>query len=203
MKSKTKPQPRKIRLDTAAVVGAAADLVNAVGLEALSLGRLAQQLGVQTPSLYNHVDGLPGLYRELALMSVRDLGDRLGNAAIGQSGSGAVLAVAEAYRAYVKASPGLYMAGLRSSGQQEPIDAELQSAQERVVQIGLAVVASFGLTGKDALHAVRGLRSVVHGFATLEVAGGFGLPLDCDESFRRLVMMFIYGLQQPASKSKA
>ena len=40
------------------------------------------------------------------------------------------------------------------------------------------------------------LRSVIHGFATLEVAGGFGLPLDCDESFRRLIAMLIAGLQE-------
>jgi hypothetical protein len=58
----------------------------------------------------------------------------------------------------------------------------------------VAVLDSFGLSGDDALHAVRGLRSIVHGFATLEVMGGFGLPLDCDESFRRLVSMFIRGL---------
>jgi hypothetical protein len=44
------------------------------------------------------------------------------------------------------------------------------------------------------LHAVRGLRSLVHGFATLEVAGGFGMPLDIDESFRRLVELLISGL---------
>lgn len=58
------------------------------------------------------------------------------------------------------------------------------------------MVASFGLRGEEGLHAVRGLRSVVHGFATLEVAGGFGLPLDCDESFRRLVMALASGLAQ-------
>jgi hypothetical protein len=92
------------------------------------------------------------------------------------------------------------MAGLRSSGLQEPIDVELQSAQERVVQIALAVMNSFGLKGKEALHAVRGWRSLVHGFATLEVAGGFGLPLDCDESFRRLINLFVQGLQS-AGKS--
>jgi AcrR family transcriptional regulator len=182
------------------VVKAAAELVNAEGLEALSLGRLAQQLGVQTPSLYNHVAGLPGLHRELALMSVHELGEQLGNAVIGKSGAEAVLAGAEAYRAYIKANPGLYMAGLRSSGLQEPIDVELQSAQERVVQIALAVMNSFGLKGKEALHAVRGWRSLVHGFATLEVAGGFGLPLDCDESFRRLINLFVQGLQS-AGKS--
>jgi AcrR family transcriptional regulator len=195
MKSKTKPQPRKVRLDTATVVMAAAGLIEAEGLEALSLGRLAKQLAVQTPSLYNHINGLPGLYRELALISTRDLGERMGNAAIGKSGSTALLAMAEAYRAYVKDHYGLYMTGLRSSGQQTPVGVELQAAQERVVQIALAVVGSFGLQGEDALHAVRGLRSIVHGFATLEVAGGFGLPLDCDESFRRLIALFAHSLQ--------
>ena len=60
----------------------------------------------------------------------------------------------------------------------------------------MAVMASFGLEGGDAVHAVRGLRSVVHGFATLEISGGFGMPLDLDESFVRLVDLFIAGLEQ-------
>ena len=63
----------------------------------------------------------------------------------------------------------------------------LAAAEERVVQIALVLVASFGIEGKDAVHIVRGLRSAVHGFAALEVAGGFGIPLDLDESFRRLI----------------
>jgi hypothetical protein len=29
----------------------------------------------------------------------------------------------------------------------------------------------------------------------LEIAGGFGLPLDCDESFRRLLQTWLAGLQ--------
>jgi hypothetical protein len=36
----------------------------------------------------------------------------------------------------------------------------------------------------------------VHGFSTLEVSGGFGMPLDLDESFSRLVNVFIAGLQK-------
>jgi AcrR family transcriptional regulator len=170
-------------------------LINAEGVEALSLSRLAGLLGVQTPSLYNHIDGLPGLQRELARMNARLLGSRLGNAAIGKSGPEALMAVAQAYRAYIKECPGLYTTSLRASGTQASVDAELQSAESRVVEIAMTVMASFGLSGEDGLHAVRGLRSVVHGFATLEIAGGFGLPLDCDESFRRLVNMFIRGLE--------
>ena len=81
-------------LDTSVVVQAAADLVNAEGLEALSISRLAEKLGVQAPSLYNHVRGLPGLRRELALMGHRILAERLAEAAVGRSGEDALLAVA-------------------------------------------------------------------------------------------------------------
>lgn len=188
--------PPRPGLDKRLVVNSAADLVNREGIQALTLSRLARQLGVRTPSLYNHVDGLHGLYRELALLNTRQLGDHLGNAVIGKSGPQALAAIAQAYRAYIKEFPGLYLASLQASGTQEPVDSELQAAEARVVEVALAVMASFGLKGEDGLHAVRGLRSLVHGFATLEVAGGFGLPLDCDESFRRMVDILIHGLQQ-------
>jgi AcrR family transcriptional regulator len=185
-------------LDKEQVVRAAAELLNAEGPAALSLNRLARRLGVQTPSLYNHVAGLPGLQRELALLNVRRLGERLERAAIGRSGAEGLRAIAQAYREHIKESPGVYMATLRVSGNQDEASPELEAAEGRVLSVVLAVVASFGLSEEDGLHAVRGLRSVVHGFASLEVAGGFGLPLDLDESFRRLVEMFIHGLQEEA-----
>jgi AcrR family transcriptional regulator len=178
-----------------AVVEAAANLLNTEGAAALTLNRLAQELGVKTPSLYNHIDGLPGLYRELARLNARTLGERFTQAAIGKSGPAALIAVATAYRAYIKEAPGVYLASLRSSGTQQPVDAELSAAEETSLRVTVAVVASFGLTGEDALHAVRGLRSLVHGFATLEIAGGFGLPLSLDESFDRLLQMFVRAMQ--------
>ena len=94
------------------------------------------------------------------------------------------------------------VASLRAARTQTPVDVELQTAEDRVVEITLVVMGSFGLKKEDGLHALRGLRSIVHGFATLEVAGGFGLPLDCDESFRRLVELFIRGLRQVKSEGK-
>lgn len=189
--------PRRPGLNREKVVQAAVELVNAEGAGALTLNRLAGRLGIQIPSLYNHVDGLPGLQRELALLSARSLGGQMAAAVMGKAGPAAVLALAQAYRDFAHQSPGLYALGLRSSA--HAADAELDAAQAQVVQVVLAVIASFGLQGEDALHAVRALRSVVHGFASLEMAGGFGLPLDCDESFRRLVAMLVAGLQAQAA----
>jgi len=188
--------PRK-RLDKTAVLAAAAELLNTSGPEALTLARLAETLAIQTPSLYNHIDGLPGLYRELALLSTRQQGERIAAAAVGQSGPEAVRRVAQAFRAYIKENTGLYLISQRSAATQNPPDPDLETAQAQVLRVAVAVIASFGLPEPDALHAVRGLRSIIHGFAVLEVGGGFGLPLDCDESFRRLVESFIQGLRLP------
>jgi AcrR family transcriptional regulator len=183
-------------LDKAVVVQAAADLANREGPEALTLHRLAAALGIQTPSLYNHVDGMPGLRRDLALLNARRLGERLGQAVQGRSGSEAVRTLAQAFRSYIKSEPGLYQLGTQRIPGETQADPELEAAMQRAVMAVLAVMRSFDLEGEDGIHAVRGLRSLVHGFATLETAGGFGMPLDLDESFRRMVDVFIEGLGQ-------
>jgi hypothetical protein len=129
-------------------------------------------------------------------MNARLLADRLSAAAIGKSGTELFTSVAQAFRSYVKEYPGLYLSTLRASGKQEIRDENLVHEEERALQVGLAVMASLGLEGEDGIHALRAFRSMVHGFATLEVAGGFGLPEDCDESFRRLVAAMVAGLRR-------
>ncbi|HEU5441581.1 MAG TPA: WHG domain-containing protein [Ktedonobacterales bacterium] len=184
--------PARAGLDTNAVVRAAAEMADADGLHPLSLARLAERLGVRVPSLYNHVQGLPGLRRALALYGIGALHDALASAAIGRSGDEAVFALAAAYRNFVKAHPGLYEAMTRTPPGQ---DAEVAAASAAPVEVVQAVLAGYGLQGDDAVHAVRGLRSLVHGFVTLEVSGGFGMPLDVDESFRRLLRTYVAGLR--------
>lgn len=190
------PRKTRTRLDKNMVVQAAVDLLNAEGVSALSLSRLADELGIKTPSLYNHVNGLDGLQQELEVMNARLLADRFSEAAIGKSGPELFMEVSQAFREYVKGYPGLYMSTLRSSSKQQVQDENLQREEERMMKVGLAVMASLGLQGEDAIHGLRAFRSMVHGFATLEIAGGFGLPQDCDESFRRLVSALVAGLQK-------
>jgi AcrR family transcriptional regulator len=187
-------------LDRAAVVAAAARLADRDGLEAVTLASLAADLGVRPPSLYNHVAGQDGLRRALALHGLQELTARLGRSAVGKSGDAALLAFAHAYRAYAGEHPGVYSATLRAP---DPADADLNAAADGVLEIIVAVLSGFGLDGDDALHAVRGLRSVIHGFVTLEALGGFGLPLDRDESFARLLEMYIAGLHLRAETCAA
>jgi len=187
---------KRARLDKTAVVQAAVELVNAEGMQSLTLSRLAEELGIQTPSLYNHVDGLPGLQKELAVLNAKNLADCLSEAAIGKSGNDLFMTAAQAFREYVKSNAGLYMSTLQASGTQPAQNPDLVREEERTLKVGMVLMSSLGLQGEDAIHGLRAFRSVVHGFATLEAAGGFGLPQDCDESFRRLVTAVAAGLKK-------
>lgn len=182
---------RSAGLTRAQVVRVAADVADEVGLPALTLARVATHLGVKLPSLYNHVDGLPGLQRDIAALAIGELTTVITRAAVGLARDDAVLAVAWAYRAYVLAHPGRYATIVRAP---DPADAELQTLSRGLVEVVAAVLAPYGLADDDAIHAVRGLRSLCHGFASIEAAGGFGLALDRDESFRRLVATYCVGL---------
>jgi AcrR family transcriptional regulator len=183
----------RVGLDHATVVEAAARLVDEEGIEQLTLGRLAQRLGVRTPSLYNHVAGLPGLKRDLAVYCLRHLLDRIIRATIGKSGAEAIVALATAYRAYARETPGRYALTLQAPG---PSDPELQAIAQQLVDVLLAVLAPYKLSEEEAIHAIRSLRSMVHGFSSLEAAGAFGMPVDLDASFHWLINLFITGLRQ-------
>lgn len=187
------PKASRIRLDRATVVQAAAALIDKMGLEEVTLTELAAHLNVRLPSLYNHVAGLPGLRREIALFGVREMVTRLGQVVMGKAGGNAIIALAHAYRVFIKEHPGLYAATIQAPA---PDDVELQAVAQELINIILKVLAAYGLHDEDALHAVRGFRSIVHGFATLESAHGFEIPIAPDETFRRLIAMFVASIKQ-------
>lgn len=175
-------------LDRAAVIQAAATLADSAGLEEVTLAMLANHLGVRTPTLYHYVAGLDGLRRELALLGLHETSRRLGRAVMGKAGDDAIVALAEAYRAFAKERPGLYAATTRAPG---PDDTEWQEAGAAVVDIVLCALDAYHLPQDEALHAVRAIRSIVHGLVSLENSDGFKLPLAVDETFRRLVRMLL------------
>jgi len=187
-------------LDPARVAEAAAQIADARGLHEVSLQAVADRLGVRTPSLYNHVDGLPALRRLLALDGMRGLREALAAAALGRSGAEAVRAMALAYRAFAHAHPGRYAAAQAAPPRD---DAEAQAQALAVVEVVFAVLRGFDIDSDDLIHATRGLRSAMHGFIALESAGGFGLPAARDESYRRLVDVVIAGLRTSVRRARS
>ncbi|CAA9562701.1 MAG: hypothetical protein AVDCRST_MAG49-2637 [uncultured Thermomicrobiales bacterium] len=186
-------------LSRRAVVEAAAALADREGLAAVTLARLAADLGIRTPSLYNHVAGLDDLRQELAVLATRALADGIERAAVGRAGDEALTALALAYRAFATDHPGLYEAHLRAPSPEDPALARM--ATDLVGIVADALVA-YGLRGEDGIHAVRVLRAALHGFVALEGAGEFRIALDRDESFRRLVRTLAGGFRRQAETTQ-
>jgi AcrR family transcriptional regulator len=182
-------------LSTASVVAAAADMADADGLDALTLARLAASVGVRTPSLYNHVGSLDDVRRRVALVALGELGEALRDAAVGRAGDDALIAMAHAYRAYARRHPGRYAATQRAPALSDP---ELAAAGGAAVDVLLAILRGYGLEGEAAIHAARAVRSALHGFVTLEAGEGFGLPVELDTSFDRMIAALARGLRDSA-----
>lgn len=180
----------RVGLTPEVVTRTAADLLNREGREALTLARVANELGVRSPSLYNHVEGLEGLEREIALAGIDQFADACRTAVMGRSGADALRAMAHAYRDFARSQPGVYALTQVA----RPHDEEHVARSARVLEPVFAVLAGFGLEGDELIHATRTLRAALHGFTLLETQSGFGMDVDVDASFEWLVTALEVGL---------
>jgi AcrR family transcriptional regulator len=190
----------RMGLDAERVVDVAAGIADAEGLEAVTLARVAGDLGVRAPSLYNHVDGRADLLRAIAVVGVRELTAALREAAVGRSSADALVAAARAYRTYARAHPGRYAATVAAPTRG---DGDHRAAASEAVDVMLAIMRGWDLEGDDAIHAVRAFRSAIHGFVAIEAADGFGMTVDVDASFDRLVATLAGGLGDPGPPQPA
>jgi AcrR family transcriptional regulator len=185
-------------LDAAAVTEAGAALADEIGFTQLSMSLVAERLGVRTPSLYKHVDGLTDLARRICVLAVTELGEAVRDATQGRARRDALEGAARALRDYVKQHPGRYAAtlGVRPTGPDDPLAAAL----ERALTPLSAVLLGYRLDPADEIHGVRMLRSMLHGFATLEISDGFQMHTDVNSSFSWMIEFIHQGLRAAAAK---
>jgi AcrR family transcriptional regulator len=179
-------------LTQARVVDVAITLVDERGLTALTLAAVAERCGVAAPSLYKHVSNIADLRTLLGVRLIQEMTGELATAVSGRSGADAVTSLMWAYRVYVKKHPARYAA--------MPVDPlhqpEFVEAGRRMLEVIQAALRPWGLDEPNLIHAIRTARVIVHGFASLEAAGGFGLPHSLDETFERMIRMFLTTLPE-------
>ncbi|MCF8567628.1 WHG domain-containing protein [Alicyclobacillus tolerans] len=59
----------------------------------------------------------------------------------------------------------------------EPIDMQIQTASQEIIETLLTVLEPYKLSYDEAVHVIRGFRAIAHGFASLEMSGVFGIVL--------------------------
>lgn len=164
------------------VVDAAVSLADRDGLSAVSLATVAAAVGVRSPSLYAHVEGVRGLRRDLALRANQLLAQRLAAAAEGhRDPEQALRALGHAYRAFALEHPGLYASLLPVPRPDQ--DPEGAAVAAETVAVTAAVLAELGITPERHVDLIRALRAMLHGFVDLELGGGFGLKDPVEASF--------------------
>jgi AcrR family transcriptional regulator len=185
-------------LDPAAVVAAGAELADEVGFAGLTMGRLAERVGVRAPSLYKHIANQDDLNRRIAALALAEAADAIGAATQGHAGRNALAAAARAFRDFVLSHPGRYAAtiGVEPTGPDDP----LAVAGERLLGSFAAVLRAYPVGPGEMGHALRALRSSFHGFATLQSAHGFQWSADVDESFEWLITLLDHGLSALSSR---
>ncbi|WOX10166.1 TetR/AcrR family transcriptional regulator [Streptomyces sp. N50] len=181
-------------LTAATVTEAAATLVDEVGFDQLGMGLVAERLGVKTPSLYKHVSGQTDLAHRIAILAMNQCADAIRDAIQGRSGTEALVRGAQAMRTFVKDHHGRYAAANAAvpTGPGDP----LIDALNRVVDSWAAMLHGYRIDPDQQIHALRMLRTVLHGYASLEAAGGFRFATDVDDSFTWMIDFIDHGLRQ-------
>jgi AcrR family transcriptional regulator len=186
-------------LDGDVVTRAGAALADEIGLVNLSMNVIAERLGVKAPSLYKHVDSLSSLIHRIATLATTELGDAIRDATQGRAGGEALDAAAYALRSFVEVHPGRYAAtlGARPAGLEDPLHAALS----RSLASFSAVLRGYRLNPAEEIHALRMLRTSLHGFASLEMSVGFQISTDVDDSFGWMITFIDQGLRAGGGSS--
>lgn len=187
------PYPAQVDLET--IVNTAREMIEAVGVEQLSLGRLAAELGIKAPSLYRYVEGKDGLLQAVNTRTVERLFEAM-NAALETAPADPVerlLALSQAYRAFAQDNPQTYAQAMTNT-----VDAR-RPDETYMVQLVLPLQAMMAeVAGEErSLPALRGLLALVHGFCLLEFAQQLRRGGDLDAAFSDSVRAYIRGWSQP------
>lgn len=182
------------------IVEAAVAMIAEQGLGAFSLRELAARLDVRPASLYNHVANIDDLYTSVAVVVMETLRETLTAAVREREGDDAVRALATAYYHYGKENPELYKTIIAMRLKEgDAIDAPFRALLTPFYD----VLAAYPLIDVEATSMQRMLRSLIHGFLTLEEAGYFTKPVvDTETSFALAVQNVIDGLHAAAKRAK-
>lgn len=182
------------------IVAAATELVEEKGYNNFSVRELAQKLHVKAASLYNHLNSIDDVNKEIGLKAVSHMNEYLEQSAEGKEKDEALRALAYAFRSYVKNNYQMYRAIMEMPALNR--DGSLEIGRESVKSIR-RVVAEYGISREDAIKFSRSFRSALHGYASYEMAGYFtATNVTGDESFDFLVDGYVEWLNRLEEKEK-
>ncbi|MYL32150.1 TetR family transcriptional regulator [Pontibacillus yanchengensis] len=179
-------------LNQALIIDKALEIANIEGVEAVTIAILARELNIKSPSLYNHVKSLTEIREAMAIQALTLMEQHLKEATADiENGAARIRALGKAYVRFANYYPGIYEASLSSP---DPSSQQVMEAGEGVVTQIKEALSPYPFSEEKMIHAIRGLRSLLHGLVDLHYRGGFNLEVDLKESQEFMVETFIKGL---------
>lgn len=182
----------RIGMDANTIISRAAQMANQMGMENMTLKMLADDLGVKTPSLYNHIDGLEDLKMQLMIYGWKQMEERIIQSVIGISGYDAIKSGCYAFYEYATENPGIFNAMLWYNKFQ---NAETMEATSGLFLVLFKITSSLNISEENCNHIIRTLRGFLEGFSLLVNNGAFGNPISIADSFELSVNVLIEGIK--------
>jgi AcrR family transcriptional regulator len=184
------PYPGQI--DQAQIVAQARTMIEAEGVEALSLQKLATALGVKAPSLYRHVGNRAALLRAVNEGTIAELIAAMQEAGNQQTGTpqAQLLAILQRFRHFAHAHPHCYLLFFTAQiGDTRPDEAWLV---ELVLPLQALMAQITGAAG--ALSALRGALALAHGFVMLELHQQLQRGGDLAAAYTQAITAYLRGV---------
>jgi|SRR5829696_4349564 len=153
------------------IVVAARELLDEHGVEAMTMRRLAERLGIRAPSLYKHLPDKAALEIAVIATGLEDLAVALEEARHAAAEPAAALAAA--YRAFALAHPDLYLLMTNRPLPRERLPAGVED------RAAAPVLRAVGSPAR-----ARAFWAFAHGMVVLELAGRFPPDADVDTAWR-------------------
>ena len=181
----------RIGLNFNELLKTAIQIVDDEGWDVLTISYLAKKLTIQPPSIYNHVKNLDELKNSIALYGIQQLYEELHSSINDQSKEG-IFSLALAYIHFARKHPGLYQSTLSST---HTVGDQYTFVANQILELIFEVLKPYDLNEIDQIHIVRGLRSILHGFVSLEDHDGFGINIPIDESIRFVLKQYMQNIE--------
>ncbi len=176
-------------------------MVTEKGYNKFSMRELAKELHCQAASLYNHIESIDDINREIGRLASEKMNELLETATQGKERDEALRALAYAYRAFVRDENELYAAIMSMPLIKK--DDTLEIGREGLIVVR-RVVAQYDISRVNAINFSRSFRSALHGYASHEVAGYFtARESTAEDSFEFLVDGFIQWIHRLEEEHKA
>jgi AcrR family transcriptional regulator len=181
------------------VVAAAIRVLEANGPDAFGISRVATELKIKPASMYNHVASADALANAVALDGNRQIYAFLKAEIEGMTDPREQLrSLAVSLRQWAPKNRGLY----EHIARVEPnyADPDAAAILDGILSLFDQPLNVLGIADDQRVHAMRTIRSALHGFVILEASGQFQFQEAADDSFQWMVDGLILGLAVKAGK---